>query len=145
MDAQQVAIPASLMARMYDLFTANVLTMIALSAVGTLVAIGTVAGVRLMLANVDDADLSTRNERSLLLKRIGFITGAVWTFGIILGYVTASNLLDKILVSLGVAVIAGAATPYSYDALRWFWGTLVPAIAANLLGKVKNLFAAKAP
>lgn len=150
MDAQQqIAIEADaqqdLIDRVYALFDQNVLTIVALAAVGSIVAIGTVQGLRLWLGSVDDADKATREARALLLKRAGFVTGAVWTFLIVLGYITASNLIAKIVVALGVAVVAGAATPYTFDVLRWAGGTLAPAIGNWLLGKLKLMFGPKDP
>lgn len=127
----------SIVDQLRGMLTDQFWTVIALVALGMVFGIASAGAARLFKYRLDDA-LSARmyHENALALKRIAFVSGALWTFAVLLFFITG-DVFVKGLMSLCLAAIAGLGTPHMYDLLKWVAYTLAPSVGRWLLEFIK--------
>lgn len=110
--------------RIYDLFSEHVLVLIALTLVGAGVGLATMVVSHWWLRSVDDASPEAREDRELLLRRIGLAASFGWTLLIATSYILV-NIVPIWVVAgtaaTGLAMCACALTQPLSKALRWGW------------------------
>lgn len=148
MDSQQIAVAPSLdegiTSRILSLLSDNVLVIIALVLIGMVVGIATVQFINKFRSDVDLLPPDLRRARDRQSQALGHLFGFVWTLGVVYSYLSG-GFAAKAFMACGLAVIAGAGTPYMYDLIWWLREKAAPALGQWLLARLKSMFGPKAP
>lgn len=125
------------------LLTDQVLVVLGMVLLGAVFGIACAGAARLWKYRLDpDLPAREHSRRILTLQRIAFAAGSLWTAAILVVLIEA-DLSVRLLMAVCLGPIAGLATPYVYDLLRWAVMQLAPAIGKWLLERVKALLGIK--
>lgn len=124
------------------LLTDQVLTVLAMVALGMIFGIACAGGARLFQYRLDP-ELPAREykRRVTALSRIAFLAGMVWTSAILFLLIEASTAV-RLLMAAGLGPIAGLGTPFMYDLLKWIVYVMLPQLGRWALDRIKAKFKA---